>query len=91
MDCSITAIDNKTQIDSILHDFTKAFDKVPHIRLLSKLACSRITGNTSNWINSFLSHQKERISVNGALSDKTCAMSGVPQGTVIGPVRFCYT
>ena len=47
------ALDNKTQIDAILLDFVKAFDKVPHKRLLSKLTSYGITGNTHNWITSF--------------------------------------
>ena len=54
----MTAMDNKTQIDAILLDFAKAFDKVPHLRLLSKLTSYGITGNTKNWIKSFLSNRK---------------------------------
>ena len=79
----MTAMDNKTQIDAILLDFAKAFDKVPHLCLLSKLTSYGITGNTQNWIKSFLSNRKQRVSVNGALSDITDVTSGVPQGSVL--------
>ena len=72
----MTALDNKTQTDAILLDFAKAFDKVPHKRLLSKLSSYGITSNTHNWITSFLSNRKQRVSVNGALSDITDVTSG---------------
>ena len=62
----ITTIDNKTKIYVFLFHFAKAFDKIPHKRLLSKLA---LYGITRNWISLFLLHRKQRVSGNGALSD----------------------
>ena len=74
-------MDNMTQIDAILLDFAKAFDKFPHKRLLFKFAFYGITGNTKKLIKSFLSHRKQRVSVNGTLSDNTFVTFGVPKGS----------
>ena len=72
----LTALDNKTQIDAILLDFAKAFDKLPHKRLLCKLTSYGITLVTRT-IGSHIFNQI--VSINGALSDITDITSGVPQ------------
>ena len=80
------ALNNREQIDSILLDFSKAFDKVYHRKLLIKLY--GITGNIHNWITDFLHNRTQRVLVRGTFSEPKAVKSGVPQGTVLGPLLF---
>ena len=78
----------KDQIDFILLDFAKAFDKVPHKRLLHKLCHYGVRGKTLQLITSFLSSRTQQVLVEGCESAKLDVLSGVPQGTVLGPLLF---
>ena len=75
-------------MDAILLDFSKAFDKVDHEGLILKLEHLGIRGPLLDWIRSFLIGRKQRVVVDGVASPPTDVLSGVPQGTVLGPLFF---
>ena len=82
----LQSFDKKKQLDITILDFSKAFDKVPHGRLLPKLNNYGIRG-----LNTFctcLTKRKMRVALEGEFSNEATVESGVPQGTVLEPILF---
>ena len=80
--------DKGQQVDISILDFSKAFDTLPHDKLLHKLEQYGIKGNINSWLTNFLSTRTMRTIVEGESSKETSVDSGVPQGTVLGPIMF---
>ena len=83
-----STLEKNHQIDLLLLDFSKAFDTVPHNRLLHKLDHYGIRASTHLWINFFLTNRTQEVLVEGCKSGQVHVSSGVPQGTVLGPLLF---
>ena len=79
---------NHRQTDVIIMDFAKAFDKVPHRRLLYKLDYYGIRGSTHKWTTSWLSGRSQKVVLDGEASDPVPVLSGVPERSVLWPVLF---
>ncbi len=89
MEEKVTKImDSGDTVDLVFLDFTKAFDSVNNRFLIEKLKAYGINDKVANWIESFLKERTSNVSINGRISPSRAAASGVPQGSVLGPIRF---
>lgn len=81
-------MDNNYQTDCVFLDYSKAFDRVAHCRLISKLSALKLDSRTLSWLRNFLSNRQQYTTVNNLSSSLSDVSSGVPQGSVLAPLLF---
>ena len=81
-------VDDGSPVDVIYLDFQKAFDKVPHQRLIRKSKSHGMGNNIINWVEQWLTYRRQRVVEDGEVSSRKSVLRGVPQGSVLGPILF---
>lgn len=81
-------LDEGSSIDAVYLDCRKAFDTVPHKLLIDKVETAGIGGDVKNWIGNFLEDREQRVVFKNCHSTWKRVVSGVPQGSVLGPILF---
>ena len=75
-------------VDVVYMDFSKAFDKVPYGRMVQMVKSHGIRGELARWIQNWLSQRRQRVAVEGCVSEWRAVTNGIPRGSVLGPLLF---